>query len=92
MTTSEMHAEVLAALMWGPKMTSQLHEVVDCSEMSVRRWLETMHASGLVRISGEDQREGFGRRQRIWELQKAPFALPDWNPRLAERAPAPEAD
>lgn len=85
MTPTEMHAEVLAALMWGPKMTSQLVEVVDCSGMSIGRWLEAMHASGVVRISGEDDRAGVGRRQRIWELQPKPFALPDWNPRQHPR-------
>lgn len=90
MTPTEMHAEVLAALMWGPKMTSQLVEVVDTSSEAVRRWLEALHASGVIRISGEDDRDGKGRRERIWELQPKPFALPDWNPRQQEHAAAGE--
>lgn len=92
MTPTEMHAEVLAALQWGPKMLSQLLEVTDLGGMAVTRWLDALHASGAVRIAGEDQRDGTGRRQRIWELQSAPFALPDWNPRLRERPQPPEAE
>lgn len=87
---TEMHAEIVAALMWGPKLTSQLIEVTEFGSTAVNHWLEALHASGVIRISGEDAREGAGRRQRIWELQVTPFALPDWNPRQRERISLPE--
>lgn len=85
MASSDIHAEVVAALQWGPKMTTQLIDVTGASEMAVARFLSALHASGAVRIAGEDERPGTGRRQRIWELQPQPFAKPDWNPRLHER-------
>lgn len=85
MPSSDIHAEVVAALQWGPKMTTQLIEVTGASEMAVARFLSALHASGAVRIAGENERAGAGRRQRIWELQAVPFAKPDWNPRQQER-------
>lgn len=93
MTPTDMHAEVLAALQWGPKKTTQLIEVTGFGEMAISRWLEALHASGVIRISGEDARVGPGRRERIWELQTQPYALPDWNPRKQERSSVcPESD
>lgn len=85
MLAIDIHAEVIAALQWGPKMTTQLIDATGASEAAIARFLTALHASGVVRIAGEDERIGTGRRQRIWELQATPFALPDWNPRLHER-------
>lgn len=86
MTPTETLSEIVAALMWGPKMSSQLMEVTDSCKSSVDRYLSALHDAGVVRISGEDERKGTGRRQRIWELQVTPFALPDWNQHKEQRA------
>jgi Bacterial regulatory protein, arsR family len=86
MTPTETLCEIVAALMWGPKVASQLVEVTDSSQPVVHRYLAALHEAGVIRAAGEDDRAGKGRRERIWEMQPTPHKLADWNPRTQARA------
>ena len=91
MTPTETLCEIVAALMWGPKMTSELIEVTESHQPVVHRYLSALHEAGVIRAAGEKDRDGKGRRERVWELQTKPYALPDWQPRAKQRKDETEA-
>lgn len=73
--TSEVVAEIAAALMWGPKSRAEIAEVVgvDLKRAYVLdKHLEQFRASGCVYVSGFTER---GRE--IYGWQPKPFEIPD---------------
>lgn len=78
MTPTETMCEIIAALMWGPKFSGEIVAVTNVADNTVIRYLDALRASGIVRVAGEQKRNGTGRRQRLWEMQAHPYALPDW--------------
>jgi hypothetical protein len=72
--SSEVGAEIVAALMHGPRTWPEIEEQVGISATHSLKWLRQFRASGVLRIKG--YRATGKRRARVWELQ-APFAKPD---------------
>lgn len=62
-------AEIIRALMDGPKTVDDLLDFVDMSEEIVRLWLQAFHESGIVRLTA--------RRPQVYAIQSKPFAQPD---------------
>lgn len=71
--------EIVAALAKAPRTIYDLVEMVGCSEMVARYWVDDLRESGLVRICAYEERVGgsSGRRCVRYEWQARPFELPD---------------
>lgn len=65
-------AELVRALMDGPKTADELDEFVDLSKEVVRAWLRSFHEAGVIRIS-----ERLPGNLPVYEHQTSPFALSD---------------
>ena len=65
-------AELIRALMDGPKTVEELGEFVTFRREVIRSWCEAFHAGGVIRIC--DRKPG---NVPVYEHQKSPFALPD---------------
>lgn len=65
-------AEMIRALMDGPKTVEELMEFVDLSQLVVREWLNALHEAGVIRIC-----ERLPGNLPVYEHQRTPFALPD---------------
>lgn len=64
-------AEMIRALMDGPKTVDDLREFVDLSLLVIREWLNAFHDAGVIRIC---ERVGGA---CVYEMQPSPFAVPD---------------
>lgn len=73
----EVGAEIMAALMWGPKTWQQVEEQAGLTGNTSVKWMHSLHESGVIRISGYTQPAVQHKPARIWSLQTRPFALPD---------------
>lgn len=71
--------EIVAALVKAPRTIDDLLQMVDCSEMVARYWVQDLRESGLVRISAYLDRAGAttGRRRVRYAWQASPFEMPD---------------
>lgn len=72
-------AEIIAALMWGPKTDAELMQVVEGNQRaSLTRCTSALHESGVIyRTSALKVAGKPGRPERPWALQTKPFALKD---------------
>lgn len=59
--------DILAALMWGPKLTTQISQTVGVSMTTTYKHLREMEATGLVGRNGERHAVG------TWYLNRQPF-------------------
>jgi hypothetical protein len=78
-------SKIIAALMFGGVTEPKLQKDFGLGSGSTARWLEALHAEGVIRISGYGALSRNNTRPRIYELQTSPFALPD-APKPATRA------
>lgn len=67
----------MAAFMWGPKTWQQIEEQAGLTGSTSVKWKNSLHDSGVIRISGFTAPGHQHKRTRIWSLQTQPFALPD---------------
>lgn len=71
-------AEIVAALMWGPKKDKELMEIAGMTRNHLSRCVEALQSSGViyrtqaVRIPGKP-----GRPEKPWALQIKPFEMKD---------------
>ena len=79
---AEVSAEIIAALMWGPKTTGELVEYVGIARANVWRHRRALAESGVVHIC--DWRDA---RQAVYALQPKPFALTDAPKPAPQRKP-----
>lgn len=61
-------AEMVAALMWGPKTRIELSEITGAHEYSVRLWLSALRDAGVV--SRSEERVGMSFQ---WSMNAKPF-------------------
>jgi hypothetical protein len=74
----DVGAELVAALMWGPKTVPQLVEHVGAKERNVRQWLDIFRRSGVVYVFGEAPPSGRGGRPAcLYAMQSTPFHFDD---------------
>lgn len=75
----EMACEILAAFMKGDRTVDDLVQMVGCSVVSARRWVEAMRDSGLVHLVGADPRSYGtpGAPRMLYRIQRSPFEMPD---------------
>lgn len=65
-------AELIRALMDGPKTVEELAEFVELSDVIIREWCRAFHEAGVIRIC--DRLPG---NLPVYEHQASPFAKPD---------------
>jgi len=68
-------AEILAALMWGPKTTAQLTEQVGTTRFAIHDWIKALRRSGVVYVHAW-RSEGTARAP-IFAVQSTPFHFED---------------
>ncbi|HEY9138771.1 MAG TPA: hypothetical protein VIM67_10890 [Terriglobus sp.] len=71
-------AEIVAALMWGPKKDAELMEILGVNHVMLSKCTHALKASGVIyrksaiRVPGQS-----GRPQKPWAIQSKPFACED---------------
>jgi predicted transcriptional regulator len=72
----QLGAEIMAALMWGPKTVPQLVEHVGAKERNVRQWVDVLKQSGVVYVREVAPRNEKG-GGRLYAVQSTPFHFDD---------------
>ena len=71
-------AEIVAALMWGPKKDAELMQIVGVDHSGLNRCTLALQESGVIYRKSADKVPGQpGRPQKPWALQTKPFAMKD---------------
>lgn len=71
----DLIAEVIAALMWGPKSKGDLHEITGYSEVPVNQLVKALENSGVIYRHSE--RPGVtGRSAQLFAMRPLPFHDP----------------
>ena len=75
LSSTQIAAEIIAALLKGPRTWPDLQQMVGLCEASALRWKQALRASGVLRVCGWSQGDT-GRPAAVYELQK-PFERED---------------
>ena len=63
-----MKLKVLQAILQGAKTSLDIADVLGISAVNVAKYLHEYKRQGLVRVVGIADKEGKGRKAKIWEL------------------------
>jgi len=79
--TRPIAADIIAALMWGPKTVREIREITGASKEAIGAWLVAFEDAGVVYRKGreaaplsEDGVRAAGERAVIFAMQPTPFA------------------
>lgn len=71
-------AEIVAALMWGPKRDQELMEIIGVHHVTLSKCMSALRDSGVVYRKSAIRKPGQGGRpQKPWALQPKPFEFSD---------------
>lgn len=69
--------EIVAALVKGDRTINGIQAITGCDRRTISRWLNELHASGLVVMNGMEEKTGRGSRARVYSWQHTPFERAD---------------
>jgi len=70
-------AEIIAALMWAPKTSRELQDMMEVSTATIWRCTSALHESGVIRKLAPIKNGLKGHPPNPWALQAKPFELAD---------------
>lgn len=70
-------ADLIAALMWGPKTYRELIEETGCDYQTIQGYVQSLRAAGVVYLSGHRPVPTGGSPAMVFSLQPSPFAHDD---------------
>jgi hypothetical protein len=74
--TRDIGAEIITALMWGPKTQAELTEYAGLQHSSTRMWLRDLRAAGAIYVHSF-RKPARGQLARVFAIQAKPFEIPD---------------